>query len=348
MTRQIKVGDVFIGGSAPIAIQSMSTFSPADTEYAAAQINALDEAGADIVRLAVPDKKAAEALGVLRAKVKVPLVADIHFDYRLALTAMESGIDALRINPGNIGKRENVIKVVTMAKEKNIPIRIGINAGSLPEYILEEYGGHPTAEGMVAGALEHVRILENENFHNIVISVKSTDVPMMVRANRMLHDKVDYPLHLGVTEAGTLYRGTIKSAVGIGALLLDGIGDTIRVSLTDDPVKEVKAAKEILSSVGLQQYGPVLVSCPTCGRTQIDLIRLANEAETLVSRYPYDIKVAVMGCVVNGPGEAKEADLGIAGGLGCGVIIKKGEIIRKLPEEELLAGLKKELDNWQA
>lgn len=247
MTRQIKVGDVLIGGSAPIAIQSMSTFSPADTEYAAAQINALDEAGADIVRLAVPDKKAAEALGVLRAKVKVPLVADIHFDYRLALTAMESGIDALRINPGNIGKRENVIKVVTMAKEKNIPIRIGINAGSLPEYILEEYGGHPTAEGMVAGALEHVRILENENFHNIVISVKSTDVPMMVRANRMLHDKVDYPLHLGVTEAGTLYRGTIKSAVGIGALLLDGIGDTIRVSLTDDPVKEVKAAKEILS-----------------------------------------------------------------------------------------------------
>ena len=279
MTRQIKVGDVLIGGSAPIAIQSMSTFSPADTEYAAAQINALDEAGADIVRLAVPDKKAAEALGVLRAKVKVPLVADIHFDYRLALTAMESGIDALRINPGNIGKRENVIKVVTMAKEKNIPIRIGINAGSLPEYILEEYGGHPTAEGMVAGALEHVRILENENFHNIVISVKSTDVPMMVRANRMLHDKVDYPLHLGVTEAGMLYRGTIKSAVGIGALLLDGIGDTIRVSLTDDPVKEVKAAKEILSSVGLQQYGPVLVSCPTCGRTQVNLIEMAQEVE---------------------------------------------------------------------
>ena len=349
MTRQIKVGDVLIGGSAPIAIQSMSTFSPADTEYAAAQINALDEAGADIVRLAVPDKKAAEALGVLRAKVKVPLVADIHFDYRLALTAMESGIDALRINPGNIGKRENVIKVVTMAKEKNIPIRIGINAGSLPEYILEEYGGHPTAEGMVAGALEHVRILENENFHNIVISVKSTDVPMMVKANRMLHDKVDYPLHLGVTEAGTLYRGTIKSAVGIGALLLDGIGDTIRVSLTDDPVKEVKAAKEILSSVGLQQYGPVLVSCPTCGRTRIDLIGLANRVETMVTGLEEldGVKVAVMGCVVNGPGEAKEADIGIAGGVGVGLLIKHGEIIKKVPEDQLLDTLREELLNWK-
>ena len=329
MTRQIKVGDVLIGGSAPIAIQSMSTFSPADTEYAAAQINALDEAGADIVRLAVPDKKAAEALGVLRAKVKVPLVADIHFDYRLALTAMESGIDALRINPGNIGKRENVIKVVTMAKEKNIPIRIGINAGSLPEYILEEYGGHPTAEGMVAGALEHVRILENENFHNIVISVKSTDVPMMVRANRMLHDKVDYPLHLGVTEAGTLYRGTIKSAVGIGALLLDGIGDTI------------------LSSVGLQQYGPVLVSCPTCGRTQVNLIEMAQEVEKRLEKFKKPVRVAVMGCAVNGPGEAREADFGIAGGKGAGLLFRKGKVIRSVPEPELIDALMEEIEKYE-
>ena len=337
MTRQIKVGDVLIGGSAPIAIQSMSTFSPADTEYAAAQINALDEAGADIVRLAVPDKKAAEALGVLRAKVKVPL----------ALTAMESGIDALRINPGNIGKRENVIKVVTMAKEKNIPIRIGINAGSLPEYILEEYGGHPTAEGMVAGALEHVRILENENFRDIIISVKSTDVPMMVKANRMLHDKVDYPLHLGVTEAGTLYRGTIKSAVGIGALLLDGIGDTIRVSLTDDPVKEVKAAKEILSSVGLQQYGPVLVSCPTCGRTQVNLIEMAQEVEKRLEKFKKPVRVAVMGCAVNGPGEAREADFGIAGGKGAGLLFRKGKVIRSVPETELIDALMEEIEKYE-
>ena len=279
MTRQIKVGDVLIGGSAPIAIQSMSTFSPADTEYAAAQINALDEAGADIVRLAVPDKKAAEALGVLRAKVKVPLVADIHFDYRLALTAMESGIDALRINPGNIGKRENVIKVVTMAKEKNIPIRIGINAGSLPEYILEEYGGHPTAEGMVAGALEHVRILENENFHNIVISVKSTDVPMMVKANRMLHDKVDYPLHLGVT--------------------------------------------------------------------QVNLIEMAQEVEKRLEKFKKPVRVAVMGCAVNGPGEAREADFGIAGGKGAGLLFRKGKVIRSVPETELIDALMEEIEKYE-
>ena len=265
MTRQIKVGDVLIGGSAPIAIQSMSTFSPADTEYAAAQINALDEAGADIVRLAVPDKKAAEALGVLRAKVKVPLVADIHFDYRLALTAMESGIDALRINPGNIGKRENVIKVVTMAKEKNIPIRIGINAGSLPEYILEEYGGHPTAEGMVAGALEHVRILENENFHNIVISVKSTDVPMMVKANRMLHD----------------------------------------------------------------------------------LIEMAQEVEKRLEKFKKPVRVAVMGCAVNGPGEAREADFGIAGGKGAGLLFRKGKVIRSVPETELIDALMEEIEKYE-
>lgn len=346
-TRQIHVGTVAVGGGAPIAIQSMSTFSPVDTEYAAAQINALHKAGADIVRVAVPDKKAAEALGALREKVDVPLVADIHFDYRLALTAMESGIDALRINPGNIGSRNNVVKVVDMAKEKHIPIRIGINAGSLPQHILDAYGGHPTAEGMVAGAMEHVKILEEEDFHDIVISVKSTDVPMMVKANRLLHEKVDYPLHLGVTEAGTLYRGTIKSAIGIGSLLLDGIGDTIRVSLTDDPLKEVKAAKEILSSLGLQQYGPVLISCPTCGRTQVDLIRMAQEVEEKIQKFKKPIRVAVMGCAVNGPGEAREADFGIAGGKGSGLIFRKGKILRSVPEEELIPALMEEIEKFE-
>ena len=311
------------------------------------QINALGKAGADIVRVAVPDRRAAEALKDLKALVSIPLVADIHFDYHLALTAIDSGIDALRINPGNIGRRENVVKVVEKAAERNVPIRIGINAGSLPADLLDKYGGHPTAEGMVEGALRHVQILEEEGFHDIVISVKSTDVPMMVKANRMLSQKVDYPLHLGVTEAGTLYRGTIKSAIGIGALLLDGIGDTIRVSLTDDPLKEVTAAKEILSSTGMRSYGPTLISCPTCGRTQIDLIGLANKVETMVQDIPLDIKVAVMGCVVNGPGEAKEADIGIAGGVGVGLLIKHGEIIKKVPEDQLLDTLREELLNWK-
>ena len=347
MTRKVKVGHVTIGGGSPIAIQSMSTFSPVDTEYAAAQINALKEAGADIVRVAVPDRKAAEALGELRSRVTIPLVADIHFDYRLALTAMESGIDALRINPGNIGRRENVVKVVDMAKEKHIPIRIGINAGSLPAEILERFGGHPTAEGMVEGALNHVKILEEEDFHDIVISVKSTDVPMMVKANQLLHEKVDYPLHLGVTEAGTLYRGTIKSAIGIGALILDGIGDTIRVSLTDDPVKEVKAAKEILSAAGMQQYGPVLVSCPTCGRTQVNLIEMAQEVEKKIEHFKKPIRVAVMGCAVNGPGEAREADFGIAGGKGSGLLFRKGKVIRSVPETELIDALMEEIETFE-
>lgn len=346
-TRQIHVGPVAVGGGAPIAIQSMSTFSPVDTEYAAAQINVLHKAGADIVRVAVPDRKAAESLGALREKVDVPLVADIHFDYRLALTAMEQGIDALRINPGNIGSRDNVVKVVDMAREKQIPIRIGINAGSLPQHILDAYGGHPTAEGMVAGAMEHVKILEEENFHDIVISVKSTDVPMMVKANRLLHEQVNYPLHLGVTEAGTLYRGTIKSAIGIGSLLLDGIGDTIRVSLTDDPLKEVKAAREILSSVGMQQYGPVLVSCPTCGRTQVDLIHMAQEVEEKIQKFKKPIRVAVMGCAVNGPGEAREADFGIAGGKGSGLLFRKGKILRSVPEEELIPALMEEIEKFE-
>lgn len=347
-TRQINVGGVLIGGGAPVAIQSMSTFNPVDTEYAAAQINALHKAGADIVRVAVPDKKAAEALGKLREKVNVPLVADIHFDYRLALTAMESGIDALRINPGNIGGRDHVVKVTDMAKEKHIPIRIGINAGSLPAEILDRYGGHPTAEGMVEGALSHVRILEEEGFRDIVISVKSSDVPIMVRANRLLAEKVDYPLHLGVTEAGTLYRGTIKSAIGIGSLLLDGIGDTIRVSLTDDPLKEVSAAREILSSVGIQQYGPVLISCPTCGRTQVNLIGMAKDVEARLQEVKAPIRVAVMGCAVNGPGEAREADFGIAGGKGTGLLFRKGKVLRSVPEERLIDELMQEIKQFES
>lgn len=346
-TRQVDVGGVKIGGGAPVAIQSMSTFSPVDNAYAAAQINALGKAGADIVRVAVPDRRAAEALKDLKALVSIPLVADIHFDYHLALTAIDSGIDALRINPGNIGRHENVVKVVEKAAERSVPIRIGINAGSLPADLLDKYGGHPTAEGMVEGALRHVQILEEEGFHDIVISVKSTDVPMMVKANRMLSQKVDYPLHLGVTEAGTLYRGTIKSAIGIGALLLDGIGDTIRVSLTDDPLKEVTAAKEILSSIGMRSYGPTLISCPTCGRTQVNLIEMAREVEEKIKKFSKPIKVAVMGCAVNGPGEAREADFGIAGGKGLGHVFRKGKIICTVPENELIDRLMQEIEKYE-
>ena len=346
-TRQVSVGGIRIGGGAPIAIQSMSTYSPVETEAAAAQINALGAAGADIVRVAVPDRRAAEALKKLRALTEVPLVADIHFDHRLALLSMEAGIDALRINPGNIGSRAKVIQVVEMAREKHIPIRIGINAGSLPHELLEKYGGHPTAEGMVEGAMSHVKILEAENFHDIVISVKSSDVPMMVKANRMLSELTSYPLHLGVTEAGTEYRGTIKSAIGIGSLLMDGIGDTIRVSLTDDPLKEVKAAKEILSSIGIQLYGPVLISCPTCGRTQVNLIRMAQEVEERLSGYKSPLKIAVMGCAVNGPGEAREADFGIAGAKGTGLIFCKGKVLRSVPEERLIDELFAEIQKYE-
>ncbi len=346
-TRQIHVADVAIGGGAPIAIQSMSTYSPVKAAYCAAQINALGKAGADIVRVAVPDKKAAEAIRDVKALTDVPIVADIHFDYRLALTAMEAGVDALRINPGNIGKRENVVKVVTMATEKKIPIRIGINAGSLPQHILDATGGHPTAEGMVEGALEHVKILEEEGFFDIVISVKSTDVPMMIAANRMLSEKVPYPLHLGVTEAGTAYRGTIRSAVGIGTLLAEGIGDTLRVSLTDDPIKEVQAAKEILSALGLAQYGPVLISCPTCGRTEVDLIPMAKEVEERIQEFRTPFRVAVMGCAVNGPGEAREADFGIAGGHGSGLLFRKGKILRSVPEKDLVDALIEEIRKYE-
>ncbi len=346
-TRQVHVGKVAIGGGAPIPIQSMSTFSPTDTARCAAQINALGAAGADIVRVAVPNRAAAAAILDLRRLTSVPLVADIHFDYRLALTAMEAGVDALRINPGNIGKRENVVKVVDMAKEYHVPIRIGINAGSLPEEILEANGGHPTAEGMVEGAMSHIKILEAEGFYDTVISVKSTDVPMMVKANRLLSSMVDYPLHLGVTEAGTEYRGTIKSAIGIGSLLLDGIGDTLRVSLTDDPVKEVRAGKEILSSLGIQLYGPVLISCPTCGRTQVNLIHMAQEVEEKLKEFKAPLRIAVMGCAVNGPGEAREADFGIAAGVGSGHLFSKGKILKTLPEDQLIDALLDEIRKYE-
>lgn len=346
-TRQVNVGGVQIGGGAPVSIQSMSTYSPVDTARAAAQINALGEAGADIVRVAVPDMRAAAALRDLRRLTDVPLVADIHFDHRLALRSMEAGIDGLRINPGNIGSRAKVIQVVEMAREKNIPIRIGINAGSLPHELLEKYGGHPTAEGMVEGAMSHVRILEEEHFEDIVISVKSSDVPMMVKANRMLSEITRYPLHLGVTEAGTEYRGTIKSAIGIGSLLLDGIGDTVRVSLTDDPLKEVKAAREIFSSIGLQMYGPVLISCPTCGRTQVNLIPIAQEVEERLKEFKSPLKIAVMGCAVNGPGEAREADFGIAGAKGTGLIFSKGKVLRSVPEERLIEELMNEIRKYE-
>lgn len=347
-TRQIHIGQVAIGGDAPVSIQSMSTFTPSDITEAVKQINELADAGCDIVRLAVPNRASALALKQVKAQTNVPLVADIHFDYRLALDAIDSGVDGLRINPGNIGSMENVLKVVEKAKPKRIPIRIGINAGSLPEYILESYGGHPTAQGMVASALEHIRILEQADYREMKISLKSTDVPMMVEAYRTLADQCDYPLHLGVTEAGTVMRGSIKSAMGIGALLLDGIGDTIRVSLTANPVEEVKVAKMILQAAGYSTYGAVMISCPTCGRCQVDLIPMAAEVEKRLEGIKTPLRVAVMGCVVNGPGEAREADFGIAGGNGQGVLFRKGKVLRTVPEDDLVDELMKEIDQYLA
>ena len=347
-TRQIHIGQVAIGGGAPVSIQSMSTFTPTDITAAVKQINELADAGCDIVRLAVPNRASALALKQVKSQTRVPLVADIHFDYRLALDAIDSGVDGLRINPGNIGSMENVLKVVEKAKPKRIPIRIGINAGSLPELILESYGGHPTVQGMVASALEHIRILEQADYREMKISLKSTDVPMMVEAYRTLADQCDYPLHLGVTEAGTVMRGSIKSAMGIGALLLDGIGDTIRVSLTANPVEEVKVAKMILQAAGYSTYGAVMISCPTCGRCQVDLIPMAAEVEKRLEGIKTPLRVAVMGCVVNGPGEAREADFGIAGGNGQGVLFRKGKVLRTVPEDDLVDELMNEIDQYLA
>ena len=342
-TKQIHVGKVAIGGDAPISVQSMTNTKTADIPSTVEQINALATAGADIVRLAVPDIEAAQALGAIVRAVDVPLIADIHFDYKLAIEAMHQGVAGLRLNPGNIGGAQHVKAVVNEAKLHHIPIRIGVNAGSLSRHILKKYGG-VTAEGLVESALEHVKILEEENFFDIKISLKAHDVPLTVAAYRLMSNAVDYPLHVGITEAGTINSGTIKSAVGIGALLAEGIGDTIRVSLTGDPIVEVKTANEILKALGLREYGATLISCPTCGRTKIDLPSIAAQVETRLSTVKKPITVAVMGCVVNGPGEAREADVGIAGADGEGIVFRRGQIVRKVPEPDLVNELFNEID----
>lgn len=342
-TRMIHIGPVAIGGGAPISVQSMCNTKTTDTKATVAQIKALQAAGCDIVRLAVPDMQAAKNLHNIIAQVNVPLVADIHFDYKLALEAIEQGISALRLNPGNIGGEEKVKAVVKSAKAHNVPIRIGVNAGSLDKKILAKYGG-VTPEALVESAMQHVKILEALDFHDMKISLKAHDVPLTLAAYRLMSETVDYPLHLGITEAGTVNTGIIKSAVGIGALLAEGIGDTFRISLTGDPVVEVKVANEILKSLGLKEYGPTLIACPTCGRTSIDLPAIAAKVEAKLAAIKDSIDVAVMGCVVNGPGEARGADVGIAGGNGEGLIFRKGEIIRKVPEAVLVDELFKEID----
>ena len=343
-TRQIHIGPVAIGGGAPVSVQSMTNTKTTDTEATVAQIKALAAAGCDIVRLAVPDMAAARNLGNIIKQSPVPLVADIHFDYKLALEAIEQGIAALRLNPGNIGGEEKVRAVVEAAKAKGLPIRIGVNAGSLDKKILADHGGQVTPEGLVESALQHVRILEQAGFYDMKISLKAHDVPMTLAAYRLMSEKVDYPLHLGITEAGTPNTGIIKSAVGIGALLAEGIGDTLRISLTGDPVVEVRVANEILKALGMKEYGPTLVACPTCGRTCIDLPAIAARVEKKLEGMTEPIEVAVMGCVVNGPGEARGADVGIAGGHGEGLVFRKGEIIRKVPEDRLVPELFKEID----
>ena len=345
-TKVINIGGRCIGGGNPIAIQSMTNTKTEDINATVAQILALEKAGCEIIRSTVPTMEAALAFKEIKKQIHIPIVADIHFDYRLAIAAMENGADKIRINPGNIGSKENIEAVIKVAKERNIPIRVGVNSGSLEKNLVEKYGG-VTAEGIVESALDKVHIIEDFGYDNLVISIKSSDVMMCVKAHELLADKTTYPLHVGITESGTVSSGSIKSAIGLGLILNQGIGDTIRVSLTGDPVEEIKAAKLILRTLELRKGGIEVVSCPTCGRTQIDLIGLAGKVEKMVADYPLDIKVAVMGCVVNGPGEAKEADLGIAGGIGEGLLIKKGEIIKKIPESELLAALKYELDNWK-
>ncbi len=342
-TRQIQIGSVKIGGGAPCSVQSMCNTDTRDREATIRQIGALSEAGCELVRCAVLDMEAAEALKAIKKASSIPLIADIHFDYKLALKAIENGIDGLRINPGNIGEKWKVAEVVKAASERSIPIRIGVNAGSLEKDLLEKYG-HPTAEAMVDSALGHVRILEDLGYELIKISLKASDVVKTIEAYRLLSDRVDYPLHIGITEAGTTFSGTIKSAVGLGILLAEGIGDTMRVSLTGDPVDEVRVAFEILKSLKLRQHGINLVSCPTCGRCQINLIKLALEVENRLQSYKAPLTVAIMGCVVNGPGEAREADVGIAGGKGEGLLFRHGEIVRKVPEDALADALVEEVD----
>ena len=346
-TKTIKIGNQVIGGGHPVLIQSMTNTKTEDVAATVAQILTLEKAGCQIIRCAVPTMEAARALGEIKKQIHIPLVADIHFDYKLAIAAMENGADKIRINPGNIGSRERIQAVVDVAKEFQIPIRVGVKSGSLEKELVEKYHG-VTAEGLVESALDKVKIIEDMGYDQLVISIKSSDVLMCAKAHELIAQKTDYPLHVGITEAGTLFSGNIKSAVGLGIILYQGIGDTIRVSLTGDPSEEVKSAKRILKTLGLRNGGIEVVSCPTCGRTQIDLIGLANKVEDMVQDIPLDIKVAVMGCVVNGPGEAKEADIGIAGGKGVGLLIKKGEIIKKVPEDQLLETLRDELLHWNA
>ena len=345
-TKVIQIGNVKIGGGNPVRIQSMTNTKTEDVNATVAQILALENAGCEIIRCAVPTLEAAQALKEIKKQIHIPLVADIHFDYTLAIAAMENGADKIRINPGNIGSRERIAAVVNCAKKRNIPIRVGVNSGSLEKELVEKYHG-VTADGLVESALDKVRIIEDLGYDNLVISIKSSDVMMCAEAHEKIVKLTNYPLHVGITEAGTLYAGNIKSAVGLGIILSQGIGDTIRVSLTGDPLEEIKSAKRILKTLNLRTAGIEVVSCPTCGRTQIDLIGLANKVETMVQEFEHlNIKVAVMGCVVNGPGEAKEADIGIAGGKGVGILIRHGEIIRKMPEEELLDCLYQELKHW--
>ena len=344
-TKVVKIGDRIIGGKNPILIQSMTNTKTEDVKATVEQINRLAAAGCDIIRCAVPTMEAAEALTEIKKQIAIPLVADIHFDYRLAIAAMEHGADKIRINPGNIGSKERVQAVVDVAKERNIPIRVGVNSGSLEKDLVEKYHG-VTAEGIVESALDKVHLIEDMGYDNLVISIKSSDVMMCVKAHELIAEQTNHPLHVGITEAGTIISGNIKSSIGLGLILNQGIGDTIRVSLTGDPLEEIKSAKLILRTLGLRKGGIEVVSCPTCGRTRINLIELANQVEDMVADIPLDIKVAVMGCVVNGPGEAREADIGIAGGVGEGLIIKHGQIDRKVPENQLLSELRKELLNW--
>jgi len=345
-TRVVKIGNRVIGGGNPILIQSMTNTKTEDIKATIEQIQRLEAAGCEIVRCSVPSSEAAAALAEIKKNIRIPLVADIHFDYRLAIAAMENGADKIRINPGNIGGEEKLRAVVNVARQLDIPIRVGVNSGSLEKSIIEKYG-RVTAEGLVESALDKVRMIEDMGYDRLVISIKSSDVMMCVRAHELIAKKTDYPLHVGITEAGTVFAGNIKSAVGLGIILYKGIGDTIRVSLTGDPVEEVKSAKLILKTLGLRKGGIEIVSCPTCGRTQIDLIKLATQVEEMTADIDLDIKVAVMGCAVNGPGESKEADIGIAGGKGEGLLIKRGKIIRKVPESELLNVLRQELLNWK-
>ena len=345
-TKVVKIGDRVIGGGNPILIQSMTNTKTEDVEATVRQIQELTAAGCEIIRCTVPTEEAARAIGEIKKQISIPLVADIHFDYKMAIAAIENGADKIRINPGNIGSKDRVKAVVDAAKERNIPIRVGVNSGSLEKELVRKYNG-VTAEGIVESALDKVHIIEELGYDNLVVSIKSSDVLMCVKAHELTAKEIAYPLHVGITEAGTLLSGNIKSSIGLGLILNQGIGDTIRVSLTGSPLEEIKSAKLILRTLGLRKGGIEVVSCPTCGRTSIDLIGLANAVENMVADIPLDLKVAVMGCVVNGPGEAKEADIGIAGGKGEGLLIKKGEIMKKLPEDQLLSALREELLNWE-